>query len=362
MSPTSHHCLFAGVILLCLFAGVGPVAADSTVFAISSNPAGATVCIDTYQCGITPAAFTENSFTWHSITVSKEGYQSWSRYENTESAGTTAIVANLEPNPPSYGWLELDPSGADVSIDAIYYGNYPQTIPLSPGVHALRLQKPGYYDYPEQITVTAGKTYSNSPVQKPYLKSDGFGDIQVQSVPPGATVWVNDNYMGTTYPDDPVYVTQLPPGTYTVTLAMPDFQPSSENVVVQAGIIHDSTVTMVPSPQGTATAATGQVRIESNPSGAMAYLDNELKGITPTVLAGIPAGSHSLVLRRDGFQDRTATVIITGGSYAGISENMTRVPAPSKPTSTPTKSGLSGIIALAGVAICCALAQQKKNE
>jgi hypothetical protein len=359
MSLPSHHHLFAGVIILCLFVGVAPVAADSTVFAVSSNPAGANVCIDTYQCGVTPATFTEDSFTWHSITVSKDGYQSWSRTENTERAGTTAIVANLEPNPPSYGWLELDPSGADVFIDAIYYGNYRQTVPLSPGVHSLKLQKPGFYDYPEDITVTAGKTYSNSPVQKPYLKSDGFGDIRVQSVPPGAIVRVNGNYMGTTYSDDPVYVTQLPAGTYTISLAMPDYEPYSENAVVQAGIIHDSTVTMVPSPQG--TDATGQVRVGSVPAGAMVYLDNEPKGITPMVLADIPAGSHSLVLRRDGFADRTATVNITGGTYAELFENLTRVPAPSQPTTLPTKAGLSIIIALAGVAVCGALLRLKKE-
>jgi hypothetical protein len=356
------YAVFTGVIILCLVAVFAPVAAGQTVFAISSSPAGATVCVDTYHCGITPASFTEDPYTWHSITVSMEGYQVWGRYENTGSAGTTAIIADLVPNPPSSGWLELSPSGADVYVDTVYHGNREQTIPLSPGVHTIRLQKPGYYDYPEQITITAGQTYSDSPVQKPYLQSDGYGDLRVQSIPPGATVRVRNNYMGTTYSGDPVYVTQLPPGTYTVTLSMPDYQPFTEDAVVRAGIIHDITATMVPVAPGPAPDSTGQIRVGSIPAGAMIYLDNGLKGVTPTVLADIPAGSHSLVLRLNGHQDWTSEVKVAGGNYTEISGNLTRIPATPKSTPLPTKSGLPDLIALAGVGICGTFVLLKKKE
>ena len=132
------------------------------------------------------------------------------------------------------------PVRADIYLDTNYYGNGEQTITLSPGTHALLLQKPGYYDYKEQVTITACQTFVDSPVMTPYTQLSGYGDLQIQSTPPGAAVYVNSNYKGTTYTNDPVYVTRASRrGTYTVSLSMPDYQTHTETAVVQAGIIND---------------------------------------------------------------------------------------------------------------------------
>ncbi len=97
----------------------------------------------------------------------------------------------------------------------------------------------------------------------PYTQSSGYGDLQIQSTPTGATIFVNGNYKGTTYLGDSVYVTQLAPGTYTVSLTMQDYQPYTQNAVVQAGITNDIWATMVPATPGTASDATGQIIVGS---------------------------------------------------------------------------------------------------
>ena len=212
MSLNYRILVIAGLILFCLVLGIPPAAADSTQFRVFSDPSGASFCID-YHCGYTtPDNYAVDPNTWHTITVSMDGYQTWSSYENVGSTGTDVINANLVPNPPSYGWLDLNPFGADIYIDNIYYGNGEQTIPLSPGTHTLLLKKPGYYDYKGQFTITAGETYPTAIGMTPYPQSSTYGDLQIQSVPPGAAVYVNNNYQGTTYPGDPVYVTQLRAG------------------------------------------------------------------------------------------------------------------------------------------------------
>jgi hypothetical protein len=367
MSLNYRSLIFVGVILFCLVLSISPVAADSAQFRVFSDPSGASFCVD-YHCGYTtPDNFVVDLNTWHTISVSMEGYQTWSSYENVGGAGTTVINANLIPNPPSYGWLTINPFDADIYIDNSYYGNGAQTIALSPGTHTLVLNKPGYNDYQEQITITAGQTYSHNPGMTPYTQSSGYGDFQIQSVPPGAAVFVNGNYKGTTYPGDPVYVTQLSPGTYTVSLSMQDYQTHTETAVIQAGIINDIWATMVPVTPGPAPDTTGQIIMGSTPAGAGIYLDNKYSGTTPLVLANIPGGSHTLVLRLSGYQEWTSAVTVAGGSYTEVSGTLVPATAPTRPATTnpspqPTKSGLSVVIPLAGAGICGALVLLRKKE
>ena len=363
MSLNYRILLFAGVILSCLVMGISPAAADTTQFRVFSDPSGATFCVD-YHCGYTtPDNFGVDPNTWHTITVSMEGYQTWSSYETAGSTGTAVINANLVPNPPAYGWLETNPFGADIFIDNSYYGNGAQTITLSPGTHSFVLKKPGYYDYQEQISITAGQTFSHNAGMTQYTQSSGYGDLQIQSVPPGAAVFVNGNYKGTTYPSDPVYVTQLTPGTYSVSLSMQDYLSYTETAAVQAGITKDIWATMVPAAPGPAPDTTGQIIAGSTPGGAGIYLDNKYSGVTPLVLANVPAASHALVLRLSGYQDWTSAVTVTGGSYTEVSGTL----VPAKPATTnslpqPTKSGLSVVIPLAGIGVCGALVLLRKKE
>jgi hypothetical protein len=367
MSLNYRILLCAGVIISCLVLGISPVAAEGTQFRVFSDPSGATFCID-YHCGYTtPDNFAVDPNTWHTITVSMEGYQTWSSFENAGGTGTSVINANLVQNTPSFGWFDTNPFGADIYLDNNYYGNGAQTIALSPGSHTLVLKKPGYNDYQEQITITAGQTKTYNPGMTPYTQSSGYGDLQIQSTPTGATIFVNGNYKGTTYPGDPVYVTQLAPGTYTVSLTMQDYQPYTQNAVVQTGITNDIWATMVPATSGTASDTTGQIIVGSTPSGAGIYLDNKYSGVTPLVLADIPAGSHTLVLRQSGYAEWTSAVTVNGGSYTEISGTLVPAtvpmnPATANPSSQPTKSGISLVIPLAGIALCGALVLLRRKE
>lgn len=353
--------VFAGIFLVCIFFSILPVAAEGTWFDVRSDPSDAYVCVDNYQCSYTPATFPETPYTWHTITVSKEGYQPWSSYEGTGSPGTTVVIANLVRNPSSVGWLDINPFEAEVIIDGIDEGNGAMIIPLSPGTHNLLLQKSGYYDYKDMIIINAGKTLTYAHGMTPYTQSSGYGDLQISSNPAGASVYVNNYYKGITSSGSALYVTQLAPGTYTVRLTMPDYQPYTETATVQNGITYDIWATMVPVTPGPTPDTTGQINVGSSPAGANVYLDNGLKGFTPTVLADIPAGSHTITLRMIGYQDWSSTVNVAAGSYTQVSGNLVPAVAPTTPAPQPTKSGLFFAIALCGIGICGALVVLKKR-
>ena len=51
-------------------------------------------------------------------------------------------------------------------------------------------------------------------------------------------------------------------------------------------------------------AERGAIDIESAPEGAMAYVDGRLVGFTPTLVEGLPVGTHYVTIRREGFERR----------------------------------------------------------
>ena len=84
----------------------------------------------------------------------------------------------------------------------------------------------------------------------PYTKSSGYGDIQIQSYPVGAAVYVNNNYMGTTISSSALYITQLSPGSYPVRITLANYQPYTATAVVTAGGVYDIRANLVPVTPG----------------------------------------------------------------------------------------------------------------
>ena len=332
--------VFAGFLIIGILASMAPVAAQQAWFDVSSNPSGAWACLDGWNCADTPITFAVSPSSYHSITVYKVGFQMWSDYVGTGSDGTTTMVtANLAPSPASVGWLDIKSFGADIIIDGNYRGNGDQVTPLSPGTHTLLLQKAGYYDYTEPVTITAGETLTRAPGMTPYTQSSGYGDLQIQSDPSGAAVFVNNNYEGSTSSSSALYVTQLTPGSYSVRLTMPDYLPYTETAVVKAGIVNDIHANMVPASPGPGPDTTGQINVGSSPTGANIYLDNAYRGITPLTLANIPQGGHTIVLKITGYQDWTSPVNVAAGSYAQVSGTLSSGQPPNPTAPAPSRPG-----------------------
>jgi hypothetical protein len=80
----------------------------------------------------------------------------------------------------------------------------------------------------------------------------------------------------------------------------------------------------------------GSVRILSAPAGAAVYLDGEYRGTTPATVSAIPAGSHTLEVRAEGYERWTAPVTIRAGSIANVSAALNAIPAPAMPVTSAT--------------------------
>lgn len=355
-----------GILLVTLFTGIVPVAADSgqAWFDVSSNPSGAWACLDGWNCADTPITFAVDPSSYHSISVYMDGFEMWNDYVGTGSDRTTTVTANLVPRPASVGWLDINAFGADIWIDGTYYGNGVQIISLSPGSHNLLLQKAGYYDYKEAFTIDAGQTLTMSPGMTVYTQSSGYGDLQIQSDPAGGAVFVNNNYEGTTSSSSALYVTQLTPGSYMVHITLPDYQPYTETAAVSDGIIYDIHANMVPVTPGLTPDTTGQINVGSSPAGANIYLDNAYRGLTPLTLANIPQGSHTIILKMNGYQDWISTVNVVAGNFAQVYGTLSSGQQPNPPPPAPqlTKSPIDVITIISALGICGAALLLRKRE
>ncbi len=137
------------------------------------------------------------------------------------------------------------------------------------------------------------------------------GVVDVSSNPAGAQVFIDDEPKGVT----PLRVT-MPPGEYTlqlrnntVTRVLP--------LTVEANATVQPFVDLVPS-----LASSGRLEITSDPPGARVLVDGTSRGVTPLVLAAIPAGQHRVVVT-DGTATVNRVINVVAGGTASVAAAMT---------------------------------------
>ena len=87
---------------------------------------------------------------------------------------------------------------------------------------------------------------------------------------------------------------------------------------------------------------TGSARITSTPAGAHIWLDGKNTGkVTPSTLEGLKTGSHKVVLKLDGYDDKSVTLTVTAGTRAQSNQTLVKKAAPSTQTTSTQQSSTS---------------------
>ena len=128
-----------------------------------------------------------------------------------------------------------------------------------------------------------------------------LGELVLNSVPEGAHVQVDGSSAGLT----PMALTNLSPGQHTVVLAKPGYAAESRSVLIHAGIRNAVAVNLNP------TVAVAS--IASEPSGAAIFIDGHDTGKTTPAKVSVEKGSHSLVLRKPGYMETSASMALNPG-------------------------------------------------
>jgi len=350
MKPVSFHCTTLSgllVIILVITLACPALAADGNpapgYIQVYSTPSGATAYVDGYLQMITPASFTVQSETYHTVNVYLSGYQSYSQTVYVPAGQPVIVTAQLSPVAPDTGGLSVTstPLGADIYIDGIYEGETAQVIGrLQPGSHILNLQKAGYFPYTVTFNIVSGQITSLSPTLSP--NQPQVGSIEVTSQPTGAAVYLDNAYKGTTHPGGPFDIIGIAPGFHTIRLELTDYQPYTRQVQVFEGGIEEVSATLTPVSPGPQPDTTGQLYVSSTPSGAEVFVDNVFLGITPVSLSNITAGTHTVMLQMQGYSDWTGTAQVTAGQSSAVAASLTALPQ-------TTRAAAGGLVAMIGV-------------
>jgi hypothetical protein len=131
--------------------------APNTIY-INSNPTGATVYINNNLQGQTPLTIGSVSNGNYQIILQYTGYSEWSQNVtvNNNVQTVNAILTLLSTTNGSIA-LESDPSNAAVFLNGKYEGKTPITLDVFRGTYRVVVQKTGYLDWSDRISVTAGK-------------------------------------------------------------------------------------------------------------------------------------------------------------------------------------------------------------
>ena len=241
----------------------------------------------------------------------------------------------------------------------------------------------------QQLVVKPGVQLTFQPSVSPTTYS--MASLQLNSNPPGAEIWYHNNNTGiyTPYFWPEVY----PLLTYVFVLKNPGYEPytvvvtpqSGEAVVISADLVPLSTTTpqtvvsqtpatqsdSIPTntqatlqpvqAQSTSSDTTGSLSVTTTPAGAVVSVDNEAKGISPTMISGLSPGTHALKISKAGYEDFSTTITIEAGKVREYSTGLTEAVSGATTTTvtsavTPTAKSpgfvfVAAIIALFGLTL-----------
>jgi formylglycine-generating enzyme required for sulfatase activity len=158
---------------------------------LSTEPAGASVMKGDREYGQTPVTFEllEGS---HEIVLQKQDYLSHIIKLDIEAGinlSPDKVILQLAP-----ALLELTskPSGATVTVDAVYKGKTPLTVEISAEKeHIFALSLPGYKEFRKKIVMDPGQTQ-----KKTFSLESEFGIIFITAEPPGSELFIDGKLHG----------------------------------------------------------------------------------------------------------------------------------------------------------------------
>ncbi len=329
--PTTHILLFL-VTFITIFGQAGAIAdmlqpspipppGDYGYYQVGSSPGGADVVFDGKFVGETPLTFPvfSSGTPGHLIGISKTGYITWTRSfsENPAVGESVPVFAPLQPKEAT-GSIRVtsSPSGALVNLDGIMGQMSPWTYTSVPvGGHTVQAFLSGFSPYSGQVEVVADQTADVGAFLYPLTST---GALQVVTSPGGADLYLDNIYLGKTS----TAVGSIATGTHVVTLKHYGYQDLTGQVMVEDGKTTYLSFTLIPFTEPT----TGNLRIESDPTGAGIYIDGVYKGVTSagelTIFTGIAPGPHTVDLKLSDYQGYSDTVGIVAGNTSTISANL----------------------------------------
>lgn len=131
--------------------------------------------------------------------------------------------------------------------------------------------------------------------------------LAITSAPADATVWINDERVGTT-----PYEVNHATGTYTIRVEKAGFVSQVQDVSLEAGQPYPLHLALPPTDTEGREPTLASLAISSTPADATVWIDGEPVGTTPYAITQQP-GTYHVRVQKDGFEAQTQQVSLEAG-------------------------------------------------
>ncbi|MDP8238178.1 MAG: PEGA domain-containing protein [Candidatus Hatepunaea meridiana] len=195
--------------------------------------------------------------------------------------------------------ISSDPTGATVFINQVNQGTTPLTLDdIQPGIYQIELVKDLYLAESRSIEV---KSLDYAPLS--VKLTPNFGRLKLETDPPEAMVWINDQQKGLT----PYEVPRFNAGKYSLRLVQNLYYEKTDTFEIKPGSEYVNLYKLKPQ--------FGKVSLTSEPANATITVDGQLWGNTPLTRDKVLSGEHNIKLTYDNYFDLDETIRIIDGQH-----------------------------------------------
>jgi hypothetical protein len=216
--------------------------------------------------------------------------------------------------------ITATPEGSKVFIDSKDYGFAPvRAFDLKPGRHLVRVEAPNRIPVDEFVVLQEAM-----PLQKSFALQPEFGLVLIKTEPEGADIRVNGVSIGTS----PMLVTTLVAGE----------KHSLEQVKTGFGMKKISVLPEGRKPivrEETLSLDSGTIKCNTEPSGAMVYVNGVERGLSPVEIPNVAKGLVSIRVKLDGYRDEIRELRIAPGEKQELNLVLKGLPAKLTIVSSP---------------------------
>lgn len=235
--------------------------------------------------------------------VSCEDYHTTAGVIEVNAESKANIQVSLKPN---FGWIDLtalseEYNGAHIYLNNNRIGQLPmRTDALKSGEYQLRIVKPMYKSFEQQVSVADSQT-----TQLEVKLLPNFANITFV-VSPQTEIWIDEQQKGVGES-----IVRLEPGEYKVETRRASHQSNSQLVQI-GGLGEQRIVLRDPVP------LYGSVEVMTSPLGVKVYMDGEEIGETPLMLGEVLIGKHDLLFEKASYQPQTKQIEVAHNETSKI--------------------------------------------
>jgi hypothetical protein len=297
-----------------------PVSDPSII--VNIMPLGTSVLIDGEIHGTSPETFTGIGEGTHTMALHAPGYRDTVQTVIVQEGLAVTVADDMQPRPSEAALaVSAEPAGSYVYIDGFLLGTAPVSLAGIPGgEHLVEVRQSGYRTWRKAVDVAqSGTTHVLA-----YLHPEPVpttGDAAVMTIPAGAVVWLDGNYIGITRADRELVIPAIQPGSHSVMSRFKTGIPRFVNFSVVPGSTKHIAIPLG-SLSAESCARCVPVVVSSHPAGGDVYLDNIFKGTTPVTITDAEEGTHSVDIRLGGYLPWSRTVVVTGTTPVSVAADL----------------------------------------